>query len=166
MKALLLASVTILASVPSGPALAADTFEDVVKLAPPTIRIAEGGKHAVIEIPLTNLSRLTITAWSYSVQVRYPDGSTRIAGPLVVDSVSSLLKGNERGSFLSGTTRNFTATVPLDDAGEPPLTASAALRVIAFADRSAIGDSTEIGQLGTGRRSMASSIDRKSTRLN
>jgi hypothetical protein len=155
MKALLFLSVMLPASLLSGPAWAADSFESAVKLAQPTIHTAEGGKLALIEIPLTNLSGLTITAWSYSVQVRYPDGSTRVAGPMVLDSVSSLLKGNERDSFLPGTTRNLTATVPLDDAGEPPLTANAALRVIALADKSAIGDSTEIGQLASSRRSMA-----------
>jgi hypothetical protein len=156
MKALWLAPVMALASLLSVPARAADTFENAVELAQPTIHIAEDAKHALIEIPLTNLSGLTITAWSYSVQARYPDGSTRASGPLTVDSVALLQKGNERGSFLPGTTRNLNATVPLDEAGEPPLTANAALRVIAFADRSAIGGSTEIGQLASSRRSMAS----------
>ena len=158
MKAPLFALVMLLASLPSGPAWAADTFENAVKLAPPVIRIAEGGKYALIEIPLTNISGLTITAWSYSVQVRYPDGSSRAAGPWAVDSVSSLLKGNERDSFLPGTARNLTATVPLDDAGEPPLAADTALRVIAFADKSAIGEPAEIGMLVSRRRSMASSM--------
>jgi hypothetical protein len=159
MKTRLFALVMLLASLPSGPAWAAATFENAVKLAPPAIRIAEGGKYALIEIPLTNISGLAITACSYSVQVRYPDGSSRAAGPWTMDSVSSLMKeGNGRDSFLPGTTRNLTATVPLDDAGEPPLAADTALRVLAFADRSAIGDSAAIGMLASSRRSMASSM--------
>ena len=152
MRALLVASMTLFTTVFPGRASAA-AFERIVKMDKATIRLVDDGKFALLEIPCTNISPLTITAWSYSIQAQYPDGSASSGGGNV-DNVSALLAGNEEGAFRTGVTHGLTARLPLDGRGEAPLAAEATLRMLVFDDLSAVGDPQEIIRLAASRRAM------------
>ena len=102
-----------------------------------------------------NISGLTITALSYSIQARYPDGSTNSAGGGNVDSVALLLPGNEKGAFAPGVINMLTADIPLDSRGAVPVAAEVTLRMLVFDDRSAIGDAGEISRVALSRRGNA-----------
>jgi hypothetical protein len=72
-----------------------------------------------------------------------------------VDSVTSLLAGNDKDAFRTGVTHGLTARLPLDGGGAAPLAAQLTLRMLAFDDLSAIGDREDVLGLTLLRRSNA-----------
>jgi hypothetical protein len=130
--------------------------EAAVQVAGSSTRIA--GDHAVVEITLRNTSRSTVTAWAYSIEAHYADGSKRCANAMV-DDISALLgTDSDARAFRMSTVRSFSATLPLDANGNAPVSAVTTLKMAALDDRSALGDDSEIRHLEASRRSQAASM--------
>lgn len=110
--------------------------------------------HAQVDMTLINGTQKTITAWAWSVEARYVDGSTR-SHVGTVDVVTDLLLPNKDRAFRSGTSRTFEDSLPLGPQGDPPTSAVASLTMVVFADQTAIGDRLEIGRLAALRKSLA-----------
>lgn len=144
-------------------AIGSDAAVDAVSV---SARIVElSGPDARVEVKLTNVSNKTVTAWAYSVEGRYPDGSSRSTFAMV-DEVSSLLgaslpvpKGDrEPAEFRSGILRTRLSRLPLSKRGEFPTSVTAVVEMVALDDGTAQGDIVRIRQLSGARRSMAASI--------
>jgi hypothetical protein len=94
---------------------------------------------AQVDVTLGNHSQKTITAWTWSVEARYADGSTKSHSG-TVDVLSDLLEPNIGLSFRPATSRTFQDAFPLGANADLPTSAFASLSMVVFDDDTAIGD--------------------------
>ena len=109
---------------------------------------------AQVNVTLRNDSQKTISAWMWSVEARYADGSTESHSG-TVDVVSDLLESNKGLSFRPATSRTFQDAFPLGAHADLPTSAVASLSMVVFDDDTAIGDRVRIARLAASRRSLA-----------
>lgn len=119
-----------------------------------------GGGHAQIDVTLKNGTEKAITAWRSTVTATFSDGSTN-ASEVIVDFVTDLLSPNQDSTFRPGTSRTFQQSAPLGLQGQSPVSVVANLSMVAFSDRTAIGDIVQINRLASSRGSMARVIDQQ-----
>ena len=92
---------------------------------------------ATIDLTVQNNSGKTITAWAWSVEGQYVDGSTR-SRSRVVDGVTDLLAPDGK-VFAPGSRRAFEDMLPLGPNRDLPVHVTATLTMVAFADDTALG---------------------------
>jgi hypothetical protein len=131
-------------------------METAVQVVSTAVKNVDAG-HARVDITLKNVSQRTVTAWQWSVEGHYADGSTRSQSG-ALDDVSALIAPDPTSAFRPGTTRTFQASLLADINGQPPSSATTTLLMVAFDDQTALGDHVLIARLASGRRSMAAQL--------
>jgi len=109
---------------------------------------------AQTDITLRNDSPKTITAWAWTVEGKYADGSTSSHSG-IVDVISDLLAPNQSQAFRPGVTREFHDALPLGPYGERPISVDTRLTMLVFDDDTAVGDGHRIARFASSRKSMA-----------
>jgi hypothetical protein len=107
-----------------------------------------------VDVTLKNGTQKTITAWAWSVEGKYVDG-TSSSHTGTVDVLSDLLAPNKNLVLRPATDRTFQDYLPLGQKGDPPTSAIAGLTLVVFEDDTAIGDQLEITRFFALRRSVA-----------
>jgi hypothetical protein len=116
------------------------------------------GESASVDVTLTNNSPRTVTAWAWTVEGQYADGSTKSHSG-TVDALTDLLAvqlqlGNDT-SFRTGTSRTFPESLPLGPSGDLPTSTTAKMTMVVFDDDTATGDTVKIRRLAAERKEQA-----------
>ena len=114
------------------------------------------GQVAVV-VTLKNLSQQIITAWKWSVEGHYANG-TSLSHSATVDRISDLLGADSSLAFQPGSTHTFDDVLSEGVQGDPPFSMSADILMVAFSDQTARGDPGAISGLASLRRSRSAAI--------
>jgi hypothetical protein len=152
MGAALAVLITALASVTAP----AQTIEQIVT----STRVRANGAAADVDVTLTNNSPRIVTAWAWTVEGRYADGSTRSHSGTVdalVDLLGAQLQPEKDAAFRSGTSRTFQESLPLGSSGDLPTSTTAKMTMVVLDDDTAVGDAVKIRRLAAERKGQAAS---------
>lgn len=160
------------------PLWAADTqtagFIQVVSVTPGIMeRVASPARLFSIAIVVSNVSPKTITAYSYTVNATYADGSRETnnamddaISELVTDAIAPILgMPAVHQQFGPGQTRTISAFVPLAADGSAPVSLNAEIPTVVLDDGAAIGDGKDIAILDAGRKRTVNMISLQLTDL-
>jgi hypothetical protein len=150
--AVLAVLITSLAS-PSAPAQSLDQIATSTR-----VRTNDGS--AFVDVTLTNNSPRIVTAWAWTVEGRYADGSTRSHSGTVdalVDLLAAQPQPEKDVAFRSGTSRTFHESLPLGPNGDLPTSTTAKMTMVVLDDDTAIGDAVKIRRLAAERKGQAAS---------
>ena len=150
--AALAALITSLAC-PSAPA---QTLDQIAT----STRVRANNESAFVDVTLTNNSPRIVTAWAWTVEGRYADGSTRSHSGTVdalVDLLAAQLQPGKDAAFRSGTSRTFQESLPLGPSGDLPTSTNAKMTMVVLDDNTAIGDVVNIRRLAAERKGQAAS---------
>jgi hypothetical protein len=115
---------------------------------------------AYADVTLKNNSPRTVTAWAWTVEERYADGSMK-AHSGTVDVLSDLLavqlQPGTDVAFGPGTSRTFQESLPLGPSGALPTRTIAKMTMVVFDDNTAVGDAVYIRRLAAERKGQAAS---------
>jgi hypothetical protein len=118
------------------------------------------GESASVDVTLTNNSPRIVTAWAWTVEGQYSDGSTKSHSG-TVDALTDLLavplQLGKDTSFRTGTSRAFPESLPLGPSGDLPTSTTAKMTMVVFDDDTAIGDAVKIRRLAAWRKEQAAS---------
>jgi hypothetical protein len=132
----------------------AQTLEQIVT----STRVRADGDSANVDVTLTNNSPRTVTAWAWTVEGRYADGSTKSHSGTVdalTDLLAAQLQPEKDAAFRPGTSRAFPESLPLGSKGDLPTSTTAKLTMVVFDDNTATGDAVYIHRLAAERKGQA-----------
>lgn len=99
-----------------------------------------------VDLQFFNKGREVVTAWSYSLEGKYPDGSTQTRAALV-DEIAALLAPDPGQRFRPGDSRKARGALPINPQGESPVIVTVRISMVALEDGIALGDRTECRRL-------------------
>jgi len=140
----------------ASPAAPAQTLDPIVT----STRVRVNGESASLDVTLTNNSPRIVTAWAWTVEGRYADGSTRSHSGTVdelVDLLAAQPQPGKEAAFRSGTSRTFQESLPLGPSGDLPTSTTAKMTMVVLDDDTAIGDAVKIRRLAAERKGQAAS---------
>jgi hypothetical protein len=99
-----------------------------------------------------------VTAWAWTVEGQYADGSTKSHSGTVdalTDLLAVQLQLGKDTSFRTGTSRTFPESLPLGPSGDLPTSTTAKMTMVVFDDDTATGDTVKIRRLAAERKEQA-----------
>jgi len=134
----------------------AQTLDQIVT----STRVRANGESASVDVTLTNNSQRIVTAWAWTVEGRYADGSLKSHSGTVdalADLLAEQLQPEKDAAFRSGTSRTFQESLPLGSSGDLPTSTTAKMTMVVLDDNTAIGDAVSIRRLAAERKGQAAS---------
>ena len=122
--------------------------------------VRANGESAYVDVKLTNNSPRTVTAWAWTVEGRYADGSMRSHSGTVgalAELLAVQLQPGKDAAFRPGTRRTFGESLPLGPGGGLPASTTAKMTMVVLDDNTAIGDKVAIRRLAAERKGQAAS---------
>jgi hypothetical protein len=122
--------------------------------------VRANGESAYVDVMLTNNSPRAVTAWAWTLEGRYADGSIRSHSGMVdalADLLAVQLQPEKDPAFRSGTSRTFYESLPLGPSGDLPTSTTAKMTMVVLDDDTAIGDTVSIRRLAAERKGQAAS---------
>jgi hypothetical protein len=132
----------------------AQTLDQIVT----STRVRANNESASVDVTLTNNSPRIVTAWAWTVEGQYADGSTRSHSGTVdalTDLLAAQLQPEKDAAFRPGTSRTFPESLPLSPNGDLPTSTTAKMTMVVFDDNTAAGDAVYIRRLAAERKGQA-----------